>query len=212
MVTEMIASIVHHEERISEDILEKNKEADINGKMNLSGDGSATLMSDGRFGLNGQCFRTLENTCLKKHELGFFPRHRGPSQELNTGKLASAPRSFQAKENSQGAKVLGAQLEGDFHSHQSSKTLGLGTEQQHYVISRQSPKFCLRFMWSLFAFCTSSFAASSDLTQQGLKPKPPKDRRSTSGLGIKRTSPFGRLPCYLWGLGQVPESFRVSAT
>lgn len=27
MVTEMIASIVHHEERISEDILEKNEEA-----------------------------------------------------------------------------------------------------------------------------------------------------------------------------------------
>ncbi|XP_070932370.1 uncharacterized protein [Macaca nemestrina] len=53
---------------------------------------------------------------------------------------------------------------------------------------------------------------TSIFAQQGLKPKPLKDKRSTSGLGIKRTSPFGRPPCYLWGLGQVPESFRVSAT
>jgi hypothetical protein len=42
--------------------------------------------------------------------------HRGPPKRLNTGRLPSALRSFQLKENRKVAKVLGAQLEGDFHS------------------------------------------------------------------------------------------------
>jgi hypothetical protein len=43
--------------------------------------------------------------------------------------------------------------------------------------------------------------------QQSLKPKPLKDRGSSSGLWVKRTRPPGRTPYYLWGLGHVPEQF-----
>lgn len=57
--------------------------------------------------------------------LGVLPAKQGtwmsllfkplPPQGLHAGRLASDPRSFQLKENRQVAKVLGAQLQGNFH-------------------------------------------------------------------------------------------------
>ena len=52
-----------------------------------------------------------------------------PPQGLHAGRLASDPRSFQLKEQSSSQKVLGAQLQGNFHSCSSFRALGPEDEQ-----------------------------------------------------------------------------------
>lgn len=56
-----------------------------------------------------------------------------PPQGLHAGRLASDPRSFQLKEQSSSQKVLGAQLQGDFHSRSSFRALG--PEDERSVIT-----------------------------------------------------------------------------
>lgn len=65
---------------------------------------------------------------------------------LNTGRLASAPQKLPTDESGKVAKVLAAQLQGDFHSRSSFRTLGLENEQGHYIISRHRPRFSFQGM------------------------------------------------------------------
>lgn len=70
-----------------------------------------------------------------------FPFHGGSSPRTQHRKAGLCPQKLPAHGNSKVAEVLGAQLQGDFHSRPCFRAPGLADERQSYIISRQRPHF-----------------------------------------------------------------------
>lgn len=94
-----------------------------------------------------------------------FLVHGGSSPRAPHRKPGLGPQELPTDENSKVAKVRGAQLQGEPHSRSAFGTRGLEDGQQQCIISRQRPTFSVQITWFPFNFYTSSFPASSDLTQ-----------------------------------------------
>lgn len=63
-----------------------------------------------------------------------LPVHGGSSPRTQHRKAGLCPQKLPTDENREVAKVLGAQLQDDFQSQSSFRTLGPVEEQQHFII------------------------------------------------------------------------------